>query len=121
MEAAAFDRLERIARNLPCWPGTTKYGQVETAYGPVYMAVGRGATKTPGFGPVAWHGVYAINYGEIKGMARSAEIPGNATLEQARQALLDDALWFLEQMALRDMNDRSFSLAGPKNALRYGK
>ena len=119
MEAAEFVRLERIAKNLPVWPGTLKLGYVETEHGPVYMAVGRGHTKEPGFGPVCWHGVYAINYGEIKGMARTAQIPGKVSLKEAQEVLVNDAFWFLEQMALRQMNDRSYNLAGPSHALRF--
>ena len=118
MEAVEFERLERIAKNLPVWPGTLTYGHVETELGPVYIALGRGYSAEPQFKPICWHGVYAINYGEIKGMCRPGQVNGGATLAQAQQAFLDDAFWFLEQLSERQMNDRSYSLAGPKHALR---
>ena len=119
MEALEFARLERIARNLPVWPGTMTYGQVVTELGPVYIALGRGYGQDE-FAPICWHGIYAINYGEIKGMCRPGQVPGSASRAAAQQAFLDDAMWFLEQMDARAMNDRSYNLGGPRRALRFG-
>ena len=120
MEILEFSRLERIARNLPCWPGTLNLGRVDTDLGPIYIALGRGYSSEPDLKPVCWHGVYAIHYGAIKGMCRPAQVQGHLSLRQAQEVLALDALWYLEMLASRDMNDESFSLAGPKHALRFG-
>ena len=112
MEALEFERLERIARNLPVWKGTLKLTTVQTEFGPVYMAFGKGYSSGSEFGPVSWHGVYAINYGQIKGMCRPCEANGDATEQAMQQSMLDDAVWFMRHMADRDMNAPDYKLSG---------
>lgn len=109
MDTAALERLERIARNLPVMPGTMHLGKVETALGPVYLALGRGTGTT--YLPIAWYGVYAFDYGGHKGMGRLAEVSGRLSLKQAQQQLLDDAFWFMQEMEKRHMNDQSYRLS----------
>ena len=110
METPSLVRLERVARNLPIWPGTLHMGKVETQWGTVYLAIGRGNGHT--FPPVAWHGVYGFDYGGQKGMGRIGEIAGNLSLREAQQHFLDDACWFLQAMHERQMHDSSFKLNG---------
>jgi len=110
MESPSLVRLERIARNLPILPGTLHMGKVETAWGTVYIALGKG----PGYNyqPMAWHGVYAFDYGGQKGMGRLGEASGSLTLQEAQQEFLNDAVWFQQAMHERDMHDESFKLNG---------
>ena len=111
MESPEFERLERIARNLPCFPGTLKLMTVQTEYGPVFMAVGKGwASDIKTFGPTSWHGLYAFNYGAVKGICRPMEANGDATEKEAEQSMLNDAVWWMEEFAQRDMNDPSYKL-----------
>ena len=108
MDDAAIQRLERIARNLPIYPGTLHQGVVETADGRVYIALGRGVGAE--YPPVAWHGVYAIEYGHAMGFARLGETSGRLTLKQARQYFLNDADFFMQEFKKRDMHDESYRM-----------
>jgi hypothetical protein len=106
MEAKGLEALERIAGNLPVTDLTK--GTIETKRGRVWIALGRG----PGieFEGMAWHGVYAIEYGGEQGLARTGECDGELTLEEAQQQFLDDACWFMAQFDKRHMLDESFTL-----------
>ena len=108
MDDGAIRRLERIARNLPIYPGTLRQGAVETKDGRIYIALGRGVGSE--YPPVAWHGVYAIEYGHDMGFARLGEAHGKLTLKQARQYFLDDADWFVQEFKKRDMHDESYRM-----------
>ena len=110
MDTASLVRLERIARNLPIMRGTMHMGKVETILGTVYIALGKGSGFN--FPPIAWHGVYAFDYGGEKGMGRLGEAAGTLTLQEARQHFLDDAVWFMQRMHERGMQDQSFKLNG---------
>jgi len=104
MEAAGLIRLERIAGNLPAQD--MEYGSAETKLGKVYIALGRGpGIEFPG---IAWHGVYAFEYGDGHGTARTGECAGELTLKEARQQFVDDAAWFMSQFKSRDMLEDSF-------------
>ncbi len=110
METASLVRLERVARNLPIFPGSLHMGRVETAFGRIYLAIGRGMSET--YPPVAWHGVYGFDYGGDKGVGRVGEVRGDLSLREAQQEFVDDALWFMRAMHEREMHDPSFRLNG---------
>lgn len=108
MDEKSLERLERIARNLPIYPGTLHQGMVDTGDGRVYIAMGRGVGSE--YPPVAWHGVYAIEYGHAKGFARLGEAHGKLTLKQAQRYFLRDATFFIEEFKKREMNDESYRM-----------
>lgn len=111
MDGEILAKLERIAHRLPCWPGTLQLGRVDSPQGIVYLACGRGYSTEASFGQISWHGLWASHYGGAKGIGRTGEFSGSLDLRQARQHLLDDALWMLGMMADRDMHDPSYRLS----------
>ena len=110
MDTASLSRLESIARNLPIWPGTLHMGMVETPRAMVYIALGRGTGAN--YPPVAWHGIYAFDYGHQKGIGRLAEVSGRLTLREAQRELLADACWMLEAFGEHGLLDPSYKLQG---------
>lgn len=108
MDEKSVERLERIARNLPIYPGTLHQGVVETPDGRIYIALGRGVGHE--YPPVSWHGVYAIEYGHARGFARLGEAHGKLTLKQAQQYFLNDADFFIQEFKKRDMHDESYRM-----------
>lgn len=106
METNGMIILERIAKNLPVTNMT--YVTQDTARGKVWIALGRGDGGE--FAGTSWHGVYAIEYGDDQGLARTGECSGDLTLKEAQQQFLDDACWLLAQFNKRDMLDHSYRL-----------
>jgi hypothetical protein len=105
VETKSLEVLERVAKNLPCFD-KLDYTITETQLGDVYVALARGwGVDFPG---IAWHGVYAFQYGDDMATARTGEADGELTIEEARRQFIDDAAWFLAQYDKRDMLDPSF-------------
>lgn len=99
-------KLERIANNLPAQD--IEYGKVDTKYGEIYFALGRGpGAEYPG---IAWHGIWSFDYGDSKGIARVGECTGELTLKEAQQQFVDDAAAQMAHFRARDMLDPSYSL-----------
>lgn len=86
--------LERISRNMPTRTAMHQ-GKVETDYGPVYIALGKGYGDS--FPDMYWYGVYALG-----GLARTFEVRGDKTLKEAQQIGLDDAIWFAAELDKRE-------------------
>lgn len=110
METKPRETLERIARNLPT--DSMDYVQVPTDWGLVYIALGEGFSEEPEMlerDMVCWHGVYAIPYGDGEYLARMGQV-SRCPKEEAIKHFMHDAVWMLEQFALRDMGDKSFKL-----------
>ena len=85
-------------------------GKVETPYGYVYIALGKGVgINFPG---MSWHGLYGFDYGHEKGMGRLGEVSGELTMMSAQQEFLDDALFLMAEFHKRGMLDPSYRLAG---------
>lgn len=109
MDANALTRLERIARNLPCF-NTMDYMRVPTDYGLVYIAMGRGYSSDPKLGIITWQGVWAIQYGRHS-LGRIGEVAGNATKNEALTHFLGDAVWMYEKLSDRHLLDESTRFA----------